>query len=206
MDEPCEIGEGSEDLAFLPRPIWSPDRQRCVFGQNCNVANDVVIGNNVKVQNNVSIYTGTIIEDDVFLGPSCVLTNVSNPRSHVNRHGLRENPASPRVHDRRQRDGRVRDNGGALRVRGRRRGCRQGCLRLRADGRGARKAGRMDEPAWPSPGKGGVGEPIVCPESGFRYREVAPILSGAWIWTKMRRCRRCSPSVRSPTTRGSSND
>ncbi len=62
----------------------------CIFGQNCHVANDVVIGNNVKVQNNVSIYTGTIIEDDVFLGPSCVLTNVTNPRSQVNRHSLYE--------------------------------------------------------------------------------------------------------------------
>jgi len=49
-----------------------------------------VIGNNVKIQNNVSIYTGTVIEDDVFLGPSCVLTNVSNPRSQVNRHALYE--------------------------------------------------------------------------------------------------------------------
>jgi UDP-2-acetamido-3-amino-2,3-dideoxy-glucuronate N-acetyltransferase len=54
------------------------------------VGNDVVIGSNVKVQNNVSIYTGTTIEDDVFLGPSCVLTNVTNPRSQVNRHTLYE--------------------------------------------------------------------------------------------------------------------
>jgi UDP-2-acetamido-3-amino-2,3-dideoxy-glucuronate N-acetyltransferase len=64
--------------------------KRCIFGQNCHVANGVIIGNNVKVQNNVSIYTGTVIEDDVFLGPSCVLTNVTNPRSQVNRHALYE--------------------------------------------------------------------------------------------------------------------
>jgi UDP-2-acetamido-3-amino-2,3-dideoxy-glucuronate N-acetyltransferase len=64
--------------------------KNCIFGQNCQVANDVVIGSNVKVQNNVSIYTGTTIEDDVFLGPSCVLTNVTNPRSQVNRHSLYE--------------------------------------------------------------------------------------------------------------------
>lgn len=63
---------------------------RCIFGQNTMVATDVIVGNNVKVQNNVSIYTGTVIEDDVFLGPSCVLTNVTNPRSQVNRHKLYE--------------------------------------------------------------------------------------------------------------------
>ncbi|UCH85790.1 MAG: N-acetyltransferase [Candidatus Latescibacterota bacterium] len=62
----------------------------CSFGQNCTVEKNVVIGNNVKVQNNVSIYTGLRIEDDVFLGPSCVLTNVTNPRSQVVRRGLYE--------------------------------------------------------------------------------------------------------------------
>jgi UDP-2-acetamido-3-amino-2,3-dideoxy-glucuronate N-acetyltransferase len=64
--------------------------KRAQFGQNGYVASDVRIGSNVKVQNNVSIYTGTLIEDDVFLGPSCVLTNVTNPRSQVNRHSLYE--------------------------------------------------------------------------------------------------------------------
>jgi UDP-2-acetamido-3-amino-2,3-dideoxy-glucuronate N-acetyltransferase len=64
--------------------------ERCILGQNVNVDGGVVIGNNVKIQNNVSLYTGTIVEDDVFLGPSCVLTNVSNPRSQVNRHSLYE--------------------------------------------------------------------------------------------------------------------
>ena len=65
--------------------------ERCVVGQNVNVDGGVSIGNNVKIQNNVSVYTGVIVEDDVFLGPSCVLTNVSNPRSQVNRHALYEN-------------------------------------------------------------------------------------------------------------------
>jgi UDP-2-acetamido-3-amino-2,3-dideoxy-glucuronate N-acetyltransferase len=90
VDEPCEIGEGTKIWHFCHIQSGAKIGERCIFGQNCNVANDVVIGSNVKVQNNVSIYTGTIIEDDVFLGPSCVLTNVTNPRSQVNRHALYE--------------------------------------------------------------------------------------------------------------------
>ncbi|MBX2990044.1 MAG: N-acetyltransferase [Bacteroidetes bacterium] len=90
VDEPCEIGEGTKIWHFTHIQKGARIGQHCVFGQNCNVGNDVVIGSNVKVQNNVSIYTGTIIEDDVFLGPSCVLTNVTNPRSQVNRHALYE--------------------------------------------------------------------------------------------------------------------
>lgn len=90
VDEPCEIGEGTKIWHFSHVLTGARIGRRCIFGQNCHVANDVVIGNNVKVQNNVSIYTGTVIEDDVFLGPSCVLTNVTNPRSQVNRHALYE--------------------------------------------------------------------------------------------------------------------
>jgi len=62
--------------------------ENCVLGQNVNVDGGAVIGNRVKIQNNVSIYTGLVIEDGAFLGPSCVLTNVANPRSEVNRHHL----------------------------------------------------------------------------------------------------------------------
>jgi UDP-2-acetamido-3-amino-2,3-dideoxy-glucuronate N-acetyltransferase len=90
VDEPCEIGDGTKIWHFCHVQTGAKIGERCVFGQNCNVANDVIIGSNVKVQNNVSIYTGTVIEDDVFLGPSCVLTNVTNPRSQVNRHSLYE--------------------------------------------------------------------------------------------------------------------
>lgn len=64
--------------------------ERCNLGQNVCIGNDVKIGSNVKVQNNVSVYTGTEIEDDVFLGPSCVLTNITNPRSQIVRHALYE--------------------------------------------------------------------------------------------------------------------
>jgi len=90
VDEPCEIGDGTKIWHFCHIQSGARIGVNCVFGQNCNVANDVVIGSNVKVQNNVSIYTGTTIEDDVFLGPSCVLTNVTNPRSQVIRHALYE--------------------------------------------------------------------------------------------------------------------
>jgi UDP-2-acetamido-3-amino-2,3-dideoxy-glucuronate N-acetyltransferase len=64
--------------------------ERCVIGQNVNVDGGATIGNNVKIQNNVSVYTGVTIEDDVFLGPSCVLTNVMNPRAQITRHTLYE--------------------------------------------------------------------------------------------------------------------
>ena len=90
VDEPCEIGEGAKIWHFSHIMKGAKIGKKCIFGQNCNVDRDVIIGNNVKVQNNVSIYTGVEIEDDVFLGPSCVLTNVSNPRSQVVRHALYE--------------------------------------------------------------------------------------------------------------------
>ena len=85
IDDACQIGEGTK--------IWhfSHLMSNCVLGLNCNLGQNVVVspnvilGNNVKVQNNVSIYTGVICEDDVFLGPSMVFTNVMNPRSAVNR-------------------------------------------------------------------------------------------------------------------------
>ena len=87
IDEGCDIGNGTK--------IWhfSHLMSNCKLGNNCNVGQNVVIspevvlGDNVKVQNNVSIYTGVTCEEDVFLGPSMVFTNVMNPRSAVNRRG-----------------------------------------------------------------------------------------------------------------------
>jgi UDP-2-acetamido-3-amino-2,3-dideoxy-glucuronate N-acetyltransferase len=90
VDHGCDIGEGTKIWHFCHIQSGAKIGRNCVFGQNVNVAGGVVIGEGVKVQNNVSIYTGTIIEDYVFLGPSCVLTNVTNPRSEVNRHSLYE--------------------------------------------------------------------------------------------------------------------
>lgn len=87
IDKPCVIGKQTK--------IWhfSHIMQNCEIGSNCNIGQnvvispDVILGNNVKVQNNVSIYTGVICEEDVFLGPSMVFTNVVNPRSNVSRRG-----------------------------------------------------------------------------------------------------------------------
>lgn len=85
IDNGCQIGEGTK--------IWhfSHIMSNCIIGKNCNIGQNVVIspdvrlGDNVKIQNNVSVYTGVICEDDVFLGPSMVFTNVINPRSHISR-------------------------------------------------------------------------------------------------------------------------
>jgi len=85
IDDGCQIEEGTK--------IWhfSHLMTGCILGKNCNIGQNVVIspqvilGNNVKVQNNVSVYTGVTCDDDVFLGPSCVFTNVVNPRSGINR-------------------------------------------------------------------------------------------------------------------------
>ncbi|HKF49214.1 MAG TPA: Gfo/Idh/MocA family oxidoreductase [Terracidiphilus sp.] len=90
VDQPAQIGKGTKIWHYSHVLAGAKIGEKCIFGQNCQVAGDAVIGNGVKVQNNVSIYSGTVIEDDVFLGPSCVLTNVTNPRSQVNRHSLYE--------------------------------------------------------------------------------------------------------------------
>ncbi len=85
IDEGCTIGEGTKIWHFchvMPNCIIGSN---CNIGQNVVISPEVVLGDNVKVQNNVSIYTGVTCDDDVFLGPSCVFTNVINPRSAVNR-------------------------------------------------------------------------------------------------------------------------
>lgn len=174
VDEPCAIGEGTKIWHFCHVMQGARIGANCSFGQNCVVSPGVVIGDNVKVQNNVSIYTGTIVEDDVFLGPSCVLTNVTNPRSQVSRRALYE---STRL----------------------RRGCSIGANativcgvtigRYAFVGAGAVVTGDVADyslvtgvPArhagWMSrhghrlvSGADGVS---VCPESGLRYREASP--------------------------------
>ncbi len=87
IDEGCEIGKDTKIWHFSHIMPNCKLGERCNIGQNVVISPDVILGNNVKVQNNVSIYTGVICEDDVFLGPSCVFTNVINPRTAINRRG-----------------------------------------------------------------------------------------------------------------------
>ena len=85
VDDGASIGAGTRIWHFCHISSDCVIGANCSFGQNCYVAPGVDVGNGVKVQNNVSLYTGVIVEDDVFLGPSCVLTNVINPRAAVPR-------------------------------------------------------------------------------------------------------------------------
>lgn len=87
VDDNCKIGDGTKIWHFSHVMSGCTIGNNCNLGQNVVVSPDVILGNNVKVQNNVSIYTGVTCGDDVFLGPSCVFTNVTNPRSAVNRQG-----------------------------------------------------------------------------------------------------------------------
>lgn len=87
IDEGAVIGEGTKIWHFSHIMTGAVIGKSCNIGQNVVISPEVILGNNVKIQNNVSVYTGVVCEDDVFLGPSCVFTNVINPRSAVNRRG-----------------------------------------------------------------------------------------------------------------------
>lgn len=85
VDEGCEIGEGTKVWHFSHIMKGCKIGKRCNIGQNVVISPGVVLGEGVKVQNNVSVYTGVVCEEDVFLGPSCVFTNVINPRAFIER-------------------------------------------------------------------------------------------------------------------------
>ncbi|NLX02300.1 MAG: N-acetyltransferase [Syntrophomonadaceae bacterium] len=85
IDQPCEIGDGTKIWHFCHIMKDCRIGRKCNIGQNTFIGSGVILGDNVKVQNNVSIYSGVICEDDVFLGPSMVFTNVFNPRSFIER-------------------------------------------------------------------------------------------------------------------------
>jgi UDP-2-acetamido-3-amino-2,3-dideoxy-glucuronate N-acetyltransferase len=175
VHESAILGDGTKVWHFSHIMKGARIGERCIFGQNCHVANDVIIGNNVKIQNNVSIYTGTIIEDDVFLGPSCVLTNVTNPRSQVNRHSLYEKTIL-------RRGATVGANATIICGTDLGQYCFVGAgavvTRNVADyslvaGNPARHRGWMSRHGHRlgPPDKDGI---MWCPESGYRYKEVRP--------------------------------
>ena len=85
VDEGARVGDGTRVWHFTHVSGGSAIGERCVLGQNVFIGPEVTIGNGVKIQNNVSVYAGVVISDDVFLGPSCVFTNVLTPRAHVER-------------------------------------------------------------------------------------------------------------------------
>lgn len=87
VDEPVSIGAGSKIWHFSHVSSGATLGERCNLGQNVFVAPGVIVGDNVKIQNNVAVYEGVVLENDVFCGPSCVFTNVNNPRSEIVRRG-----------------------------------------------------------------------------------------------------------------------
>lgn len=174
VDDGAVIGPGCRIWHFTHVMSGAELGPGCNLGQNVVVGPGVRLGRNVKVQNNVSIYSGTTIEDDVFLGPSCVLTNVSNPRSQVNRRGLYE-PTTIR------RGATVGANATVVcgTTLGRYCFVAAGAVVTRdvpdyglAVGSPARRVGWMSRHGHRlTPGADGI---MVCPETGHRYRETPP--------------------------------
>lgn len=175
VDEPCVIGAGTRIWHFCHVMAGAVIGERCVLGQNVFVANGVRVGNNVKIQNNVSLYTGVELEDDVFCGPSCVFTNVINPRSQIVRHSEYQRTLV-------RRGATIGANativcGATI---GRYAFIGAGAV-VRSDvpdyalmlGVPARRRGWMSRHGHrlPAPDAQGI---MVCPESGWRYREVEP--------------------------------
>jgi UDP-2-acetamido-3-amino-2,3-dideoxy-glucuronate N-acetyltransferase len=173
VDQGAQIGIGTKIWHFCHISSGARIGKNCVLGQNAFVADGVELGNNCKIQNNVSIYSGTILEDDVFLGPSCVLTNVTNPRSQVIRHSLYEKTLI-------RRGASIGANATIVC------GIELGRYAFVAAGAvvagnvadyalmmgvPARRCGWMSRHGHRLPPPDGKGI-MVCPESGFRYREV----------------------------------
>lgn len=171
VDEGAQIGQGTKIWHFSHVMKGAKIGESCVFGQNVNVDGGTVIGNNVKVQNNVSIYGGLVIEDDVFLGPSCVLTNVTNPRAQVNRHSLYEKTLI-------RRGATIGANATILCgvTIGRYAFIAAGAVVTRdvpdyalMVGNPARQKGWISRHGHPLRAGKGTEQPMLCPESGFRY-------------------------------------
>lgn len=175
VDSPCEIGSGTKIWHFSHVLTGARIGRNCTLGQNCHVADGVEIGDNVKVQNNVSIYSGAVVESDVFLGPSCVLTNVTNPRSQVNRRSIYEKTLL-------RRGATIGANATVVCgvTVGRYAFVAAGALVSKdvpdyalVMGNPARQRGWMSRHGHRL-SREGPGKPYVCPESGLRYDESAP--------------------------------
>ncbi len=175
VDEPCQIGEGTKIWHYTHVLAGARIGKKCILGQNCQIADGVIIGDNVKIQNNVSVYAGTEISDDVFLGPSCVLTNVTNPRSQINRHSLYE---KTRI----LRGATVGANATIVCGIDLGRYCFIGAGSVVVSnvpdyallvGNPARQIGWMSRHGHRL-SKSGCDDVMVCPESGYRYKEVEP--------------------------------
>jgi len=175
IDPPCEIGAGTKIWHFSHIMSGARIGKNCVLGQNVHVAAGVLIGDNVKIQNNVSLYTGVEVEDGVFCGPSCVFTNIANPRSEINRRHLYERTLVRRGATIGANAtivcgstiGRYAFIGAGAVIRG---SVPDYALML---GVPARQKGWMSRHGHrlPKPDVDGV---MVCPEAGWRYREIAP--------------------------------
>lgn len=175
VDEPCEIGAGTRIWHFCHISARARLGARCNLGQNVFIASEVIVGSNVKIQNNVSLYTGVELEDDVFCGPSCVFTNVINPRSQIVRHSQYQRTLV-------RRGATIGANATIV--------CGATIGRYAFIGAGAVIRGDVPEYALmlgvPATRRGWMsrhghrlpapdGEGIMrCPESGWAYREVAP--------------------------------
>jgi UDP-2-acetamido-3-amino-2,3-dideoxy-glucuronate N-acetyltransferase len=175
VDEPCAIGAGTKIWHFCHVMAGAIIGERCILGQNVFVANDAVIGNNVKIQNNVSVYAGVVLEDDVFCGPSCVFTNVINPRAQIVRHSQYQRTLV-------RRGATIGANATIIcgATIGRYAFIAAGAV-VRGDapdyalmlGVPARQRGWMSRHGYhlPEPDADGI---MICPESGWCYREVEP--------------------------------
>jgi UDP-2-acetamido-3-amino-2,3-dideoxy-glucuronate N-acetyltransferase len=183
IDQPCHIGDGTKIWHFCHVMANCTIGERCVLGQNVMVASGVIIGNNTKIQNNVSLYTGVELEDDVFCGPSCVFTNVINPRSQIVRHDQYQRTLV-------RRGASIGANATIL--------CGTTIGRYAFIGAGALVRGDVPDyalmvglpamrKAWmsrhgyrlPSPDADGI---MICPESAWRYKEVEPGLLRCLDW------------------------
>ena len=175
IDDGCEIGSGTKIWHFCHVMSGAKLGQGCNLGQNVLVSSGVTIGNNVKIQNNVAVYTGVELEDDVFCGPSCVFTNVINPRSQIVRHSQYQRTLVRRG---------VTIGANATIVCGATLG-RYAFIGAGAVVRGdvpdyalmlgvpARQRGWMSRHGHRLVDRNAAGE-LLCPESGWRYQEVEP--------------------------------